>query len=110
MKKTTDKQLQKEFDELNERFFDYRLTAIKIGFKKMIKTDGAFNCIDKEIKINDGLRNFPVLTSIVLLHEMAHADLDLRGYKGYQSDGGHGMVYQAELDRLYKAGAYDGLL
>jgi len=109
MKKTTDKKLQKQFDELNERFFGYRLEAITVQFAK-ISPDGLFNMRTKEIKLNDGLRKFPVLGLTVLLHEMAHADLDLHGYRGYLRDGGHGMLFQAELNRLYQAGAYDGLL
>ncbi len=109
MKNTTDKKLQQEFDKLNGRFFDGRLDDISVQFKN-IGPDGMYHIGSKQITIDSKLRQHLSLILIVLLHEMAHADLDLRGYRGHQEDGGHGMMYQAELVRLFQAGAYDGIL
>lgn len=109
MKNTTDERLQYEFDKLNERFFDNRLVHIWARFED-IRPDGMYSVITKEIVIDSKLRQHFSLVCIVLLHEMAHANLDCLGYRGYLEDGGHGMVYQAELARLFQAGAYDGLL
>jgi len=107
----TDKQLQKEFHLLNEQFFDDKLPWINVDFGGNLPgTDGHFDMTRNEIHLSPGLRNFPNLLLIVLLHEMAHANMAHRGYRGYPGDGGHGGLFQVELDRLYKAGAYDNLL
>ncbi len=107
--KMTEKRLQKMFQMLNDRFFDGQLNCWT-SFKKMATHDGRFNMRSKEITIDSNLKKSESLVQIVLLHEMAHAVVDSRGYRGYPEDGGHGGLYQVELDRLYKAGAYDGLL
>jgi len=109
MKNTTDKRLQREFNKLNERFFDSHLTHISVRFED-IKPDGMYSVVTKEVVIDSKLRQHFSLVCIVLLHEMAHANLDCLGYRGYPEDGGHGMLYQAELARLFQAGCYDGLL
>jgi hypothetical protein len=109
MKNTTDKKLRQEFDKIDERFFDNRLDLINVQFKD-IAPDGMYNMNTGEITIDSKLRKHLTLVLIVLLHEMAHASLDLQGYRGYREDDGHGMLFQAELDRLYRAGAFDGLL
>ena len=111
MKKMTDKQLQNEFFMLNERFFDDKLPYIEVQFGGNLPgTDGHFNMIKNEIRLSPGLKSFPSLMNIVLLHEMAHARMALLDYRGYPCDGGHGGLFQVELDRIYRAGGYDGLL
>src|ERR1700674_1351068 len=105
----TNAQLQKEFYRLNERFFDGRLSC-EVRFQAMPGVDGLFNPRYQRIAIKSSLKSSSSLVSIVLLHEMAHADLELRGYRGYPGDGGHGMLFQVELDKLYRMGCYDGLL
>ena len=109
----TNKDLQKHFKLLNECFFNNRLESIKVSFGEFEKDDsmdGVYDLGDRHIFLIAGLKEFPNFLTTVLLHEMAHADLDLRGYRGYPSDGGHGGAFQVELDRLYRAGAYEGLL
>lgn len=109
----THKTLQREFDSLNERFFGGRIMLRWVGFSNKTlprHASGAYYNNRKWILIDSGLKAYHNITSVVLLHEMVHADLDLRGYKGYPYDGGHGMLFQVELDRLYKCGAFDGLL
>jgi hypothetical protein len=111
MRKMTDKQLQNEFFMLNERFFDDKLPYIEVRFGgNHPGTDGHFDMSKNEIHLSVGLRNFPNLLMIVLIHEMAHASMAIQGYRGYPGDGGHGGLFQVELDRLYKAGAYDSIL
>jgi hypothetical protein len=113
MKKMTDKKLQKEFDRLNFQFFQSKIMLTYVGFSNTVRmkhADGVYNSDKKYILIDSGLRGYENLTSLVLLHEMAHAYLDLQDYKGYPVDGGHGMRFQVELDRLYRIGALDGLL
>jgi hypothetical protein len=109
MKNTTDKKLRQQFDKIDERFFDNRLDLINVQFKDIVP-DGMYDMRTGEITIDSKLRKHITLVLIVLLHEMAHASLDLQGYRGYHEDGGHGGLFQAELDRLYRAGAFDGLL
>ncbi len=111
MRKMTNKQLQHEFFLLNDLFFDNKLPYIEVCFGGNMKgTDGHFNLKRKEIRLSKQLRSLPSLLNVVLLHEMAHANLMLQNYRGYPCDGGHGMLFQVELDRLYRAGAYDGIL
>ena len=51
------------------------------------------------IRINRRLRAFPWAAHVALLHEMAH-------FKAM----GHGRDFQREIDKLYRKGAYEGLL
>jgi hypothetical protein len=112
IKKMTDKDLWKEFNRLNDRFFGGRikLNAIRFATKLPFNASGVYSMTKNRILISSNLKTFWTTVSLTLLHEMAHADLDARGYLGYLEDGGHGSLFQVELDRLYKAGAYDGLL
>jgi|ERR1700733_3350232 len=111
MRKMTDHEIQKEFLLLNERFFDDKLPWVEVRFGgNLPRTDGHFNAVKNQIRIDRKLRNFHSLSTIVLLHEMAHVSMMIQGYRGYPEEGGHGSLFQVELDRLYKAGAYDGLL
>jgi len=109
----TQKQLQTEFNQLNDRFFQGKLNGVQVRFGKtegIRGADGSFNTMTKIIRVSPIFQNLPVMCCIVLIHEMAHAYLDLMGYVGYPADAGHGGLFQVELDRLYKAGAYDSLL
>jgi hypothetical protein len=55
----------------------------------------------KEIRLDPGLQLFPKFMRIILLHEMAH----LRNLRWH-----HGKKFQNEIDRLYAAGAFRGLI
>jgi len=112
-RKMTDKELHHEFHMLNDRFFNGRINLKRLAFSSRTlprHAAGAFYENQGWILISTGLRSYQNQTVIILLHEMVHADLFARGYKGYPCDGGHGSQFQVELDRLYKAGSYDGLL
>lgn len=102
----TNKDLQELFDYFNERFFEDRV-RVKVRFGK-IKEDGL--CDTEHITISDTLKRHPDLIAIVLLHEMTHGYLNETGYVGHEQDGGHSTLFHAEIDRLYRAGAYEGLL
>ena len=102
------KQLKKIFNKFNERFFAGRIPNLVVKFSD-IKLDGLYRYTG-QILINRGLTKHPALVMIILLHEMAHANLKELGYIGHEEDGGHHTIFFAELDRLYKVGAYEGLL
>jgi len=104
----TNKDLREQFLIFNNKFFGGRIsTSYKVRFAE-IEDDGQELSDAREIRINAHLRWHPDLMCVVLLHEMAHADLP--EYVGYKHDEGHGMRFQAKLDELYRLGAYDGLL
>ena len=56
------------------------------------------------LRIDKKLIEFNKLTRTVLLHEMAHISA------GLESDEEHNFRWGAEIDRLYREGAYDELL
>jgi hypothetical protein len=102
----SNKSLQMFFKVFNERYFGKKIPAMRVRFGK-IKDEGHFR--QDRIIINSLLRKFPDLASLVLLHEMNHAYLEANGYNGIM-DGGHSIVFHVGIDRLYKAGAYEGIL
>jgi len=107
----TNKILQKSFNILNKRFFQGRLNGAIVKFGDCGedgKADGEHT--SGEITISSDFKRHPDMALLTLLHEMVHADLDREGYIGYVSDGGHHTRFYAGIDRLYKAGAYEGLL
>lgn len=108
----TNKQLKTAFLNLNDRFFDGKiseLTIVKFGDIKedgLFQSDTQFGCI----QINKRLKAHPDFVTLVLLHEMVHAYLAAIGHLGYEMDKGHGSRFHVEIDRLYQKGAYEGLL
>ena len=104
----TNKDLQREYRRLNERFFGGQLPMdATVKFSDMDRSDLGL-CSGETIEISNAIKNIDNFVYVVLLHEMAH--LSLPEYAGYPSEGGHGMRFQAELVRLFNAGAYDNLL
>ena len=113
IKKMSDVSLLVEFDMLNEFFFAGKIVLNRVEFAKKPLSRGAMGAYfnqRKWILIDKTFMNFPRICTELLLHEMAHAHLDLQGYVGYPSDEGHGGLFHVEIDRLYKAGAYDSIL
>lgn len=108
----TNKQLKTAFLNLNDRFFDGKiseLTIVRFGNIKqqgLFQTGTRFGCI----QINKRLKVHPDFATLVLLHEMVHAHLDSIGHLGYAMDRGHGSRFHVEIDKLYQKGAYEGLL
>ena len=112
--KMNDRKLQNEFNHLNTRFFHDKIVLNRIGYISKSKmpngADGYYHKDDKSIFLDSRLKDFPNFSCMVLIHELAHAYLEIQDYKGYPADGGHGMMFQAELVRLIREGCYDGIL
>src|SRR5208337_1872774 len=104
----TDKNLRLQFTMFNKKFFENRLGAWKVEFKKMKGMLGLCVYDIHTIYILDELRKFPDVVCVTLLHEMAHASLP--EYESYQHFDDHGPQFHVKIDHLYKMGAYDGLL
>ena len=94
------------FSAMNSQFFDRKIPAMRVRFAN-IDEEGLFK--PEEILINQSLKKFPDLATLVLLHEMNHAYVRLNGYNGIMNDG-HDIIFHVGIDRLYKAGAYEGIL
>lgn len=112
-KQITNKDLRASFKIFNNRFFDGRInlpiTNVRFADNEDCEdSDGLFT--GDEILVHQDLKKHPDFAMITLLHEMVHADLRQDGYVGYQHDGGHHTRFYGGLDRLYKAGAFEGLL
>ncbi len=107
------KWLSKEFHNLNKMFFDSKIIGVTVKFGNLTPTgaSGVWRRNSRHIVICNKARatGDGSYVSIILLHEMVHAYLE-NDYKGYPKDGGHGTMFQGEICRLIKAGAYDGLL
>ncbi len=116
----TEKDMDILFEGFNESFFDNKICPpVKIRFvteKAMRKVnsreaaDAAWRPRLNEIWIDKSYRRSESICCLLLLHEMAHAALESTyvGHPGHHR--GHGMIFQAELYRLIRAGAYDGVL
>lgn len=110
----TDRELELAFLFFNIHFFDAKLqkpNVIKFGrFTKHedIERDGVLQENEKgaQIIIAEDLKYFGNMAILALIHEMAH--LKLR--TSMTLPGGHGMIFDAEIVRLFNAGAYEGLL
>ena len=114
-----DSKLQYMFNCLNDTFFKGRIApGVRALFvpTRLLKRSKK-NAVDarwlsdiREIHIDAVYARSEPMSAILLLHEMAHAALDGTYIGQATDDPGHGMIYQAELVRLFNAGAYDGLL
>lgn len=107
------RQLKNRFLAYNIKYFDGKLlnsTVVVFG-KTRLNADGNYDFNENKVTISQALQDHDALALICLLHEMAHAKLrpTYVGEVG-SKDPDHGMIYQAELVRLFHAGAYDGLL
>ena len=102
--------LKTAYDFLNDNYFDGKIKC-QIKFDK-IKDDGVSDFSSKDgkkiIKITNDFKTHPDAAAIVLLHEMVHVKLMSEGYIDLHK--GHGLRFHAEIDRLYKQGAYGELL
>jgi hypothetical protein len=107
------KDLSKSYKVFNHLFFDGRIRVLPENVRfasneDCDKCDGIYD--GEEILINEDLKRSGDYAMITLLHEMVHADIRQNGYIGYEHDGGHHVLFYAGIDRLYRAGAYEGLL
>lgn len=111
MTKMTDRKLHIAFEKINDGFFDGRIKLDELSFassKRCLGADGISR--QDTILINDSLRDHGDFAIVTLIHEMIHVDIRQRGYVGYAHHEGHHMIFYSEMDRLYRAGVYEGLL
>jgi hypothetical protein len=110
--------LQRQFNHFNSVYFGGRIhPSVNVVFGNTQKegSNGLYNYATRTITIDDQQRKLGNARHIKtdLLHEMVHADLDINdGYVGDQmeKDSSHGARFQGEICRLWRIGAYDGLL
>jgi|HubBroStandDraft_2_1064218.scaffolds.fasta_scaffold123826_2 hypothetical protein len=104
--------LRKAFDFLNDRFFNSRIPGNTIVKFARIPDDGQCHMDDGSavILIDRSLQKHPDLATVVLIHEMIHADLRHAGYIGYSAEHCHDIMFYAAQHKLYLAGIYEGLL
>jgi hypothetical protein len=108
-----DSKLRWYFHNYNMQFFQGKLPpSTPVFFVKNLKRcrtkcDGLYSSDTGAIKIEETLQDHESLAVICLIHEMAHAYVYINGCNAFDD---HGMIYQAELYRLFHAGAYDSLL
>lgn len=116
----TEANLRILFNGFNSAFFNGRLNpCIKVRLvstarlrhvNKHHEADAMWRPQLDEIWLDKRYARSESYMCILLLHEMAHAALEAT-YIGHPCiNPGHGMIFQAELYRLFHAGAYDGML
>lgn len=103
------RRLRKAFNSLNKlyfkkslkppRFLEYGELSRSIDGLQMFLEDGS-----SHIEINKNMIGKERHVLLTLLHEMVHQ----KNGPNYKPE--HGMLFDAEIHRLYMAGAYDGLL
>ena len=109
-----DRRLKNWFRAYNRAYFENSLPDPKILRYTELKDaagvthyeEGGINRVPQEILIHSALRYFPRISQTILLHEMAHVSINCVG--GCHVF--HGMRWQAEILRLFMAGAYEELL
>lgn len=106
--------LQSKFRRYNKKYFGGKLPRYNVHYSR--ETQGVSGDEDtrrKVIRINWGLRDFEFESRTALLHEMIHAKLEVDGaYTSYHKRTGnwHGPKFEKEIKRLFKKGAYKGIL
>jgi hypothetical protein len=104
----TEGDLSKWANEYHKEYFgDGPEPSITIGFASAPGHAGCFIPADGSVLIPQALSAFEKSCRIVLLHEMVH--IRLRVENG-DPDPGHGQRFKAEIDRLFRCGAYGNLL
>lgn len=100
-------ELSRLYVKYNKTYFGNKLPecAVKWGDITWYGTykDGADAApLDHLIEIARWSQNLPEIAAMTLLHEMAHVKLRNRTH-------GHGILFQKEMQRLAKLGAFNGL-
>lgn len=111
--KRTDKWLKDVYENFNTRYHEDKLPDVVVRFGSPKKgADAHWDQAKREIIVNKNLMGHDTLCYICMHHEMAHVKLDEQDYQGgaVSNDPHHGTRFHVEIDRLYKIGAYDGLL
>jgi len=106
------RRLRYVFNFINGRFFDGLIPANTVVKFADIEDDGR-HTVSKGIhiiQIHKDLKKHPDVAATVLIHEMIHADLKCKGYRGYSANHCHEIMFCARMHELYLAGIYEGLL
>jgi hypothetical protein len=101
--------LRRVYKYFNDTYFNDQLRC-SVTFAK-INDDGSTQLMSDGstlIKIHKDFRKHSDAAAIILLHEMVHVKLNQDNYK--DTEKGHGLRFHAEIDRLYREGAYSLLL
>lgn len=113
MKWKTNKYLKELYKTYNRRYFKSSLPEISIKWKQPKSRNRAaefyvYENESLEILINPVLRknNMQLFTMQTLLHEMCHVKLRKRDKSIAE---GHGDIFQKEMKRLAKIGAFKNL-
>lgn len=94
--------LKRQYNIFNRKYFNNELpTDIHIIWSPLDRAHGASWPQEKTIHLDPPLAAHDRYRKIVILHEMVHIK---------HPRAGHGKVFQAEIDRLYAAGAFHGLI
>jgi hypothetical protein len=104
----TDEWLQNLYDEFNCIWFDSKLPACKVSFRKGLKTSGLWELYEDDsqaIYVCSGMPEFA--TCITLLHEMIHVSCEGRGWADHVE---HGESFRRERHWLLLSGAFDPYL
>jgi hypothetical protein len=114
-----DDDLGERYDDLNARFFDgklpkipvrwdARLEALRVPGAPAVRIQGLWGERDGRLVIllSSGLRGNESSLTRTLCHEMIHERLFAEGRGGEK----HGPAFQAELRRLFDAGAFEGVV
>lgn len=112
----TNKRLREIFREYNQAFFKSAIAEpTDISFKDIPRKadcDARSGCLGRKhdnrtfIHVSADYRKHPCTACAALIHEMIHLHL------GWQAsvEADHGLLFGAEVVRLFKIGAYEGLL
>lgn len=116
MRPLSNKNLNKIVHHLCQDFFPKISNIPRASFgvieEEEGKTDGEYESSENRIIIDRSLACHPDLTILVVMHELAHAELCVGDtvYTGHDPLFDHGQRFGAIIVRLFEAGAYDNLL
>jgi hypothetical protein len=104
MKAMTNGDLLRMFRRLNKEWFNNQVPEPTVIRFRNLNSDGDDGHINGEtLEIHKDFSQHPNHCQVVMLHEMAHGMIP-------ECQVVHGLRWCAIIDRLYHAGAYDGLL
>jgi hypothetical protein len=97
--------LQREFNNMNRKFFDNRLPRVRVRFgyiRPECGTSFMGFCLPDRIMLAPFLKKSGKCALMVLLHEMAHLSVP--------DSQNHGRKWVREMHRLHDAGAFNSIL
>lgn len=96
--------LRRIYNRLNRLYFKGALPALEIVWEPCGDAMGLTHTYDGDahrLTFDPALRGYNRIIKLIMLHEMIHVQYPRIG---------HGARFKAELQRLWKLGAYEGLL